>query len=84
MNTTEIGDKLEKAIYELFSTELSFDRFIVRKEYSKIFQKKGYYSEARKKNIIFDLSIEVYLPDQSEYSLLILIECKNLGHSVPV
>ncbi|MGP1782784.1 restriction endonuclease, partial [Shewanella frigidimarina] len=38
----------------------------------------------REKNITFDVSIEIYQPGQKEYSVLVLIECKNYNHRVPV
>jgi Zn-dependent peptidase ImmA (M78 family) len=50
----------------------------------KVFWKKGYYSRDRQAEIVFDVAIEVYLPGATEYSSLVLIECKNYGHPVPV
>lgn len=84
MNTTEKGDKLENKVFELFSDDISRDRFWSKKECCKIFKKKGYYSRDRKKNIIFDVSIEISLPGHKTYSSLVLIECKNYDHKVPV
>ncbi len=84
MKTTTKGNKLEEDIFQLMKGEISSGRFIVKNENCKIYLKKGYYSKDRQKNIIFDVSIEVYLPGQSTYSILILIECKNYNHAVPV
>ena len=84
MSTTTKGNKLEEDIFQLLNGELDLDRFFVKRENSKVFLKKGYYSKDRQKEIIFDLSSEVYLPGESNYSLLILIECKNYNHAVPV
>lgn len=78
------GDALEALIYDLFKAEIDADRLWVKKENCKVFLKKGYYSKDRDKDIIFDVSIELYLPGSSEYSALILIECKNYRHPVPV
>lgn len=36
------------------------------------------------KNIIFDISIEVFLPGQDSFSILVIFECKNYNHPVPV
>lgn len=83
-NTTKIGDSFEKKVYELFKDELEQDRLFVKGENCKIYQKKGYYSRDREGDIIFDISIEVFIPGESEYSILIIIECKNYKHSVPV
>ena len=84
MNTTKKGDKLEEKIFELFDDEISKGRFFAQKDFCRIYTKKGYYSKDRQKDIIFDLSIEIFLPDQETYSLLVLIECKNYNHKVPV
>lgn len=84
MDTTKKGDKLEDQTFDIFENQITEDCFFSRREYCKIFRKKGYYSKDREKNIIFDISIEITLPDQDRYSLLFLIECKNYGHSVPV
>lgn len=53
-------------------------------EYIKIFQKKEYYSDLRKKNIKFDLTIEVWPPGANRYVLLYIIECKDYNKRVPV
>jgi Zn-dependent peptidase ImmA (M78 family) len=84
MNTTEKGNYLEGKVFELIGEEISNDRFFVKKDNCRLYLKQGYYSKDREKDIIFDISIEVFLPGQNSYSLLILIECKNYNHSVPV
>lgn len=82
--TTGKGNALEEQIHKLFLTELDTDRFWAKKQNCKVFWKKGYFSKDRGTKIIFDISIEIYLPGADEYSSLVLIECKNYGHSVPV
>lgn len=84
MDTTKKGDKLEDQAFNVFESQIADDCFFSRREYCKIFRKKGYYSKDREKDIIFDISVEVTLPGQDRYSLLFLFECKNYGHSVPV
>jgi Zn-dependent peptidase ImmA (M78 family) len=84
MDTITKGNKLEDQVYDFFSEEISEERFFAKSECCRIYKKKGYYSKDREKNIIFDISIEVALPGQSTYSLLVLIECKNYDHRVPV
>jgi Zn-dependent peptidase ImmA (M78 family) len=78
------GDSLEKKCFELLSEMLSNDDFFVSGKKSKIFWKKAYYSEKRKGNIIFDVTIETYLSGASNYSLLTIFECKNLKKKVTV
>lgn len=83
-NTTSKGNKLENRVYELIKILLENDEFFVDGKKSKIFWKKGYYSQARKKEIIVDVSIETYLKNSQNYSVLTIIECKNYDHLVPV
>lgn len=84
MNTVRTGNELETAIFHFFSKEIADGHFWVSNDCCKIFSQKGYYSRDREKEIIFDVSIEVFLPGQETYSMLILIECKNYSHRVPV
>ena len=84
MNTTAKGDVLEEKIYLLLQSEIDADRFWAKKACCRLFRKQGYYSRDRGSEIIFDISIEIYLPDANVYSSLVLIECKNYSHAVPV
>lgn len=83
-SSTRKGDVLESKVFELLKSEIEADKFWAKKECCKIYWKKGYYSKDRASNIIFDISIEVFLPGSETYSLLVLIECKNYRHPVPV
>lgn len=84
MHTTKKGDALEIAVFNLLKAQIDSDRFITRKDCCRIFHRKGYYSEKRKKNIIFDISIELSFPGYADYSILMLVECKNYAKAVPV
>lgn|GEM_PF-247505 len=84
MNTTKKGDALEIAVFDLLKAQIDADRFFAKKECCSIFRRKGYYSVKRKANIVFDISIEIRFPGAADYSMLILIECKNYAKSVPV
>ena len=83
MSSVAIGDSLELAIQSLFQEQIDAGLFF-SKECCKVFRKKGYYSKDRGANIVFDVSIEMYLPGAAEYSMLWLIECKKLSRSVSV
>ena len=50
----------------------------------RLFRRKAYYSRDRGAPVVVDLSIEVWLPDASQYSLLWVCECKDYGSPVPV
>lgn len=82
--TAQKGNALEKRIRNLFQAEIDADRFWAKKTNCKVFLKKGYHSKDRQKEIVFDVSVEIYLPGAKEYSSLVLIECKNYAHPVPV
>lgn len=84
MNSTAEGDKLEGRIFALFQTEIAAGRFFAKSECCKVHRKKGYYSKDRETLIVFDISIEIFLPGSDAYSVLVLIECKNYTHAVPV
>lgn len=84
MNTTSKGDALELSVYGYFEDLIRAEQFICRSSCCKIFLKKGYYSRDRGSEIVFDVSIEIYLPGATDYSEVWLIECKNYSHPVPV
>lgn len=84
LSSTKKGNALEQRVRDLLQTEIDADRFWAKKSNCKVFWKKGYHSKDRGGDIVFDVSIEVYLPGAKEYSTLVLVECKNYAHSVPV
>lgn len=85
MNTVLKGDTFELNSYNLIKNAIEKDEFGISPKYSKVFLKKKYYSNIRKKNIIFDLSIELWPPNSERYSILYLIECKDYStKKVPV
>ncbi|WP_460114551.1 ImmA/IrrE family metallo-endopeptidase [Pseudomonas sp. H3_G03] len=85
LSTYAKGDRFEEQVFEFLSREINEGRFYAfRPECCKIFRKKGYYSRDREDFIIFDVSVEVFLPGFETPSLLVLIECKNYSGKVPV
>ena len=84
LSTTQTGNALERRVYDLLQTEIDADRFWAKKENCRVFWKKDYHSKDRADDIVFDVSVEVYLPGAKEYSHLVLVECKNYAHAVPV
>jgi Zn-dependent peptidase ImmA (M78 family) len=85
MNTVLKGDTFEQNSYFLIKSSIENDQFGISPKHSKVFLKKGYYSSLRGKDIIFDLSIEIWLPNAERYSVLYLIECKDYSNKkVPV
>ncbi|KFF42255.1 peptidase [Pseudomonas sp. BRG-100] len=85
LNTYAKGDRFEEQVFDFLSKEITEGRFYAfRPECCKIFRKKGYYSRDREDFIIFDVSVEIFLPGFETPSLLVLIECKNYSGTVPV
>lgn len=84
MNTVAIGDEFEEICGQIIEKAIQTHELGISPMYSKVFKKKGYYSKDRESEIIFDISIEVWLPNSQRYTLLYLIECKKYGKSIPV
>lgn len=84
MNTVEKGDKFEELSFKLISKAVNEMKLGIIPSQAKIFKQKGYYSNDRKGNIIFDLSIEIWPEGAKNYTLLYLIECKDYKIKIPV
>lgn len=84
MNTVKLGDEFEKKSYKIIEQALNNDDLGLIPKYCKILEKPKYYSFRRKKEIIFDLSIEVTPPKAKNPTLVYLIECKNYSNTIPV
>ncbi len=84
MNSTKKGDQFEDEVYDLLASEIAEGRFLGDPDRCRIFKKKGYYSPDRKRDIVFDISIELSLAGEEQTSILILVECKNLSRPVEV
>jgi len=84
MNTYAVGDVFEQEVFAFFHTQIQDGNFPVKPEFCRLLRKQGYYSRDRDANIIFDISIEFFLPGAEAYFLVILIECKNYRKPVPV
>lgn len=84
MSTVKKGNAFEDEVFKFITDELANDRLHVLGKRSKAYQKKGYFSRDRQSDIITDISIETFLPDATDYSLLTVIECKDYGSPIPV
>lgn len=87
MNTTRIGTEFENKVFEYFSSLLNKDELSpASKRHSRIFLHKKYPTIATNRHIDFDIAIETYNPHMgsSEWSSLIVIECKCYNHKVEV
>lgn len=84
MNTTKKGNTFENQIFETIRDLLNDGSLYVNAKTSKIFTKKAYFSKDRNSEIITDISIETFIDKSERYSLLTIIECKDLSKPVPV
>lgn len=84
MNTVKKGDEFEDKVFAYFSKLINEGGFWASAANCKIYQKRGYYSSARGSDIIFDIAIEIFLTNATDYSSLVLIECKNYEAPVSV
>jgi len=84
MNTTRRGAAFEDRIYTLFEEQIAEGRFWAKAECCRVFRGKGYYSKDRNSQIVFDVSVEISLPGENSYSVLVLVECKDYSTAVPV
>ncbi|WP_437905633.1 ImmA/IrrE family metallo-endopeptidase [Sorangium sp. So ce327] len=84
MSSTAKGDRFEAQVFTALKRMISDGQFFSSPECYKLFHKKGYYSKDRCTDIVFDISIEIFIPGRTAYSLLVLIECKDYGLPVPV
>lgn len=84
MNTVEKGDKFENEVFDFIKEHIESGNSYLNPALCSFHKKKGYYSDKRKKNIIFDISIECYRKGSNKYSQLIIIECKDYNSPIPV
>jgi len=84
MNTVEKGDIFESKSLNIIKSLIEEEIIYLPKDHVQIFQKKKYYSPDRKKDIIFDLTIEVWPPGADRYFMIYIIECKDYSKRVPI
>ena len=78
------GNDFERRVFLIFSKLLDEENLFISAKRSQIYHKKKYYSGHRKKSITFDISIESFSEGAKEYSMLIIIECKDYSKLVPI
>ncbi|EPL0699515.1 ImmA/IrrE family metallo-endopeptidase, partial [Acinetobacter baumannii] len=83
-DTKKKGDIFENFVFNYVSALIQKGYMGLNPSHTKIYKQKKYYSKDREDYIIFDVAIEVFLFDQKEPYLVILIECKNYEKNVPV
>lgn len=84
MSAVAKGTKFETRVHAAIDSELRSSKLGLDPAYATLHAKKGYYSRDRDSEIIVDLSIEVWLPNAPNWSLLWVCECKDYSGSLPV
>ena len=80
MNTVKLGDDFEEKSYHIIEEAIKRNDLGLIPKYCKILKKPKYYSFRRKKEIVFDLSIEFTPPKATNPALIYLVECKNYSN----
>jgi len=83
-SSVQTGDALEAFVFNYISAEIAGGRFLFTPDSATVTRKKPYFSKDRQANIVFDIAVESRLPGAEAPSVIVLIECKNYGHPVPV
>lgn len=83
-NTTAKGDAFEERVFKIFQKLLQTEALPINCKRSQIYHKKKYTSKESKKDIIFDIAIESFMPDSEEIASLTLIECKDYTTPIDV
>jgi Zn-dependent peptidase ImmA (M78 family) len=84
VNTVKIGDEFEAKSKKLIRKIIDNQELSITPAHCTVKEKVKYYSVKRRKDIIFDLSIEVKHPKADKPFLVCIVECKNLNKPVPV
>ena len=83
-NTTAKGNAFEERVYTIFQKLLQTETLPINCKRSQIYCKKKYTSKESKKDIVFDIAIESFMPDSEEVANLTIIECKDYTSPIEV
>jgi hypothetical protein len=84
MSSVARGNAFEDRVFKAVQKELKEDRLGLSPKLAVPFKRKGYYSRDRERDIVVDISIEVWLPESNHWSMLWVCECKDYSRSIPV
>lgn len=84
MNTVEKGNKFEALAHNIITKAITDRKLGIDPACARVHRKKGYYSEKRREDIVFDISIEIWPPDANRASITYFVECKDYSHRIPV
>jgi len=85
LNTVKKGDLFEAKAFTLIKKAIEDEKFAFPLRYAKLISKAKYFSNKRKKNIIFDIAIEIWPPGANRFQNVFIIECKSYStKKVPI
>ena len=84
LNTVAKGDAFEEKAIKIINKLIDDNILYLPKDNIRITPKSKLFSQARKKDIVFDLTIEVWAPGADRYSMIYIIECKDYKQRVPI
>lgn len=84
LNTVAKGDAFEEKALAIINKLIEDEVLYLPVNSIRITPKAKLFSRDRKKDIIFDLTIEVWPPNADRYSMIYIIECKDYKSRVPI
>jgi Zn-dependent peptidase ImmA (M78 family) len=84
LNTVAKGDAFEAKALTIINKLIEDEILYLPINSIRITPKAKLFSRDRKKDIIFDLTIEVWPPNADRYSMIYIIECKDYKNRVPI
>jgi len=78
------GMQFELDVYNAINNAVNNGDFGLIANACQVHRHKGYYSRDREKNIITDVSVELYLGNSTKPSVIWVWECKDYRKSIPV
>ncbi len=84
MSVKEQADLFEDKVFAYVQRYVASGESFLNPKWCQFFQKKRYYSKDRHSEIEVDISVESYSEGATDWSVLLVVECKNYSHSVPV
>ena len=84
LNTTEKGDIFEAEVFQFIQNNVNAGETFLNPKKCSFFEKKGYFSQKRGREICFDIAIESFNLSPDKLAQLTIIECKNYKKNIPV
>ena len=74
IDSVKRGNEFEEKASQIIENAINNGDLLIVPSSYRIFKKKGYYSRDREKEIIFDLSLEIWAPKADRFQMLYIVE----------